>query len=116
MTGIEPGDAMFELRDVGVRRGDRLIVEGVTASIARSRCTALVGPSGAGKSTLLRLFNRLDDPSTGQIRLHGTPLNDLDVLALRRRVGLVGQRPVLVTSTVEQELRVGRPELSDNEA
>jgi putative ABC transport system ATP-binding protein len=109
-------DAMFELRDVGVRRGDRLIVDGVTTSIIRSRCTALVGPSGAGKSTLLRLFNRLDDPSTGEIRLRGTPLNDLDVLALRRRVGLVGQRPVLVTTTVAQELRVGRLDLADSAA
>jgi len=111
-----PREAMFELRDVSVRRGDKLIVDGVSTSIGRGRCTALVGPSGAGKSTLLRLFNRLDDPSSGEIRLCGTPLPGLDVLALRRRVGLVGQRPVLVAATVREELRVGRPKLADTAA
>ena len=107
---------LFELDDVHVRRGDKLILAGVTGTLARGQCTALVGPSGAGKSTLLRLFNRLDDPSSGVIRLEGTPLPELDVLALRRRVGLVGQRPVLVTPSVREDLRVGAPELTDEEA
>ncbi|OLE21990.1 MAG: ABC transporter [Catenulispora sp. 13_1_20CM_3_70_7] len=79
--------------------------------MAPGRCTALVGPSGAGKSTLLRLFNRLDDPSSGTVSLDGEPLTSLDVLELRRRVGLVGQRPVLVATTVYEELRVGVPKL-----
>jgi putative ABC transport system ATP-binding protein len=106
----------FDLRDVSVRRQDALIIDRVTATIAPGRCTALVGPSGAGKSTLLRLFNRLDDPSEGTILLDGAPLDSLDVLALRRRVGLVGQRPVLVTESVPEELRVGAPELTDEQA
>lgn len=84
---------LFTLQDVSVRRDGRLIIDGVSADIASGRCTALVGPSGAGKSTLLRLFNRLDDPSSGVLLLEGSPLPSLDVLALRRRVGLVGQRP-----------------------
>ena len=106
----------FDLREVSVRREDALIIDRVTATIAPGRCTALVGPSGAGKSTLLRLFNRLDDPSEGTILLDGAPLDSLDVLALRRRVGLVGQRPVLVTESVPEELRVGAPELTDEQA
>jgi putative ABC transport system ATP-binding protein len=106
----------FDLREVSVRREGHLIIDEVTATIAAGRCTALVGPSGAGKSTLLRLFNRLDDPSSGTVLLDGAPLESLDVLALRRRVGLVGQRPVLVTDTVREELRVGAPALSDDEA
>ena len=106
----------FELREVSVERGGNLIIDRVTATIAPGRCTALVGPSGAGKSTLLRLFNRLDDPSGGTVLLDGAPLPTLDVLALRRRVGLVGQRPVLVTASVPEELRVGAPALTDEEA
>ncbi|MFL6117342.1 MAG: ATP-binding cassette domain-containing protein [Catenulispora sp.] len=101
----------FELRDITVRRDGHLIIDQVSATIAAGRCTALVGPSGAGKSTLLRLFNRLDDPSSGAVLLDGEPLTSLDVLALRRRVGLVGQRPVLVAATVYEELRVGVPKL-----
>ena len=101
----------FDLREVTVRRAGPLIIDQVTATVAPGRCTALVGPSGAGKSTLLRLFNRLDDPSSGDVLLDGEPLTSLDVLALRRRVGLVGQRPVLVATTVYEELRVGAPKL-----
>ncbi len=101
----------FDLREVTVRRDGHLIIDQVTATIAPGRCTALVGPSGAGKSTLLRLFNRLDDPSSGTVSLDGEPLTSLDVLELRRRVGLVGQRPVLVATTVYEELRVGVPKL-----
>ncbi|MXQ65062.1 ATP-binding cassette domain-containing protein [Actinomadura rayongensis] len=74
-------------------------------------CTAVVGPSGAGKSTLLRLLNRLEEPDTGRVLLDGTPLPAYDVRALRRRVGLVAQRPTLLTEDVAAELRVGRPDL-----
>lgn len=106
----------FDLREVCVERAGHRIIDHVTATIAPGRCTALVGPSGAGKTTLLRLFNRLDDPDSGTVLLDGAALETLDVLALRRRVGLVGQRPVLVTASVREELRVGAPQLTDDEA
>jgi putative ABC transport system ATP-binding protein len=79
-------------------------------------CTALVGPSGAGKSTLLRLLNRLEEPSGGTVCLQNRPLADWDVLALRRRVGLVAQQPVLLTDHVADDLRVGRPDLGEDQA
>ena len=105
----------FDLREVCVERAGHRIIDHVTATIAPGRCTALVGPSGAGKTTLLRLFNRLDDPDSGTVLLDGAALETLDVLTLRRRVGLVGQRPVLVTASVREELRVGA-QLTDDEA
>ncbi|NUP52083.1 MAG: phosphate ABC transporter ATP-binding protein [Catenulispora sp.] len=106
----------FDLREVTVRRDGHLIIDRITATIAPGRCTALVGPSGAGKSTLLRLFNRLDDPTSGTVLLDGAELGSLDVLALRRRVGLVGQRPVMVAATVWEELRAGAPDLAREQA
>jgi putative ABC transport system ATP-binding protein len=106
----------FVLDQVGVRRGGAVLLDEVAATIAAGRCTAIVGPSGAGKSTLLRLLNRLIEPTSGRVLYQGTPLPDLDVLALRRRVGLVGQRPTLITDTVLEELRVGCPELAEAEA
>ena len=117
MRGFEPGfEPGFDLRDVTVRRDGQLIIDRVTLTIAPGRCTALVGPSGAGKSTLLRLFNRLDDPTSGRLLFGGTALESFDVLELRRRVGLVSQRPVMVATTVFEELRVGAPGLGREQA
>lgn len=108
--------AAFTLERVSVRRGGALVLDEVTCQIGSGMATALVGASGAGKTTLLRLLNRLEEPASGVIRLHGEPLQSLDVLELRRRVGLVGQQPVLLTETVLEDLRVGRPELTEDHA
>ena len=109
-------DMAFTLEQVTLQRGSATLLSGITCEIAKGRCTALVGPSGAGKSTLLRLLNRLDDPTSGRVRLHGVPLPDLDVLRLRRQVGLVGQQPVLLTDRVLDDLRVGAPGLAEDAA
>lgn len=106
----------FALEGVSVRRGDALVLDDVTCRIGPGMATALVGASGAGKSTMLRLLNRLEVPAAGVVRLHGEPLPSLDVLQLRRRVGLVGQQPVLLTDTVLEDLRVGRPDLTADHA
>jgi putative ABC transport system ATP-binding protein len=105
----------FRLERVTVVRGAAPILEEVSAVVPAGRCTAVVGPSGAGKSTLLRLLNRLVEPTAGRVLLDQTPLPELDVLALRRRVGLVAQHPVLLTDRVDTDLRLGRPDLTDQQ-
>ena len=79
---------------------DGPIVDGFSARIPADGLTAMVGSSGSGKSTLLRLLNRLDDPDSGEVLLDGRDVRDYDVLALRRRVQLVGQVPVPFPGTV----------------
>jgi putative ABC transport system ATP-binding protein len=108
--------ALFALEDVTVRRGGALLLDRVTCQVPAGTCTAVTGPSGAGKTTLLRLLNRLDEPDSGRVLLEGRPLPDLDVLALRRRVALVTQAPVLLAGRVLDELRVGQPRLAGDEA
>ena len=95
---------LFELRDVGLDRGGRAVLDGFSARVEEG-ATAIVGPSGAGKSTLLRLLNRLADPSRGEIRFRGSPLGSYEPLALRREVALVPQLPALLDGTVESNLR-----------
>jgi putative ABC transport system ATP-binding protein len=106
----------FGLEQVTVRRGDSTLLESITCRMPASACTALVGPSGAGKSTLLRLLNRLEEPTTGTVTFQDRPLPAWNVLTLRRHVTLVGQQPVLLTDTVLNDLRVGRPDLHWHEA
>jgi putative ABC transport system ATP-binding protein len=100
--------AAFELSEVALTRGRARVLDQVSAVVPGGRCTAVVGASGAGKSSLLRLLNRLDDPTSGMVRYRGTPVEQLDVLALRREVQLVAQQPVLLADTVADELCVGR--------
>ncbi len=73
---------------------------GITAKIQKGIITSLIGPSGCGKTTLLRCFNRVNErygyvTTTGEIKLHGKNIYDLDVslIELRKSVGMVFQRP-----------------------
>jgi putative ABC transport system ATP-binding protein len=94
---------LFELRDVSLIRGERRVLDSVSAGIPAG-ATAIVGPSGAGKSTLLRLLNRLADPDGGAISFRDRPLDSYDPLALRREVSLVPQLPALLEGTVESNI------------
>ena len=96
---------LFELRDVGLARGGRPVLDSVSAEIPAG-ATAIVGPSGSGKSTLLRLLNRLADPDRGTIAYRGRPLAEYDPLELRREVSLVPQLPALLEGTVGVEPRL----------
>jgi phosphate transport system ATP-binding protein len=78
----------------------------------KNAITALIGPSGCGKSTLLRCFNRMNDlidgvRIEGDIRIHDTPLNEVDIIDLRRRVGMVFQRPNPFPFTVYENMVYG---------
>ncbi len=64
---------------------------GVSLEVPPGETLALVGESGSGKTTLLRLFNRMVDPSEGEVRVDGRPVSELDPIALRRRIGYVPQ-------------------------
>jgi putative ABC transport system ATP-binding protein len=107
---------LFVLDDVTVTRDAARLLDGISADLPAGQCTTVVGPSGAGKSTLLRLLNRLEEPTSGQILLDGSPIDAPDVLSLRRRVSLVAQRPVLLTDLVAHELQVGSPALTERRA
>jgi putative ABC transport system ATP-binding protein len=105
----------FELDRVTVRRTARLILDEVTAIIPADGITVVSGPSGAGKTTLLRLCNRLEVPDTGRLCYRGQPLDELDPLVLRSRVGMVFQRPAPFPGTVADNLAVARPEAGPEE-
>jgi putative ABC transport system ATP-binding protein len=109
----EPGGFAFD--DVVVVRGERRAVDGVTAEISSGGITVVFGPSGSGKSTLLRLCNRLEVPSSGRVLLNGDDLARLDPLALRRRVGMVFQRPTPFPGTVRDNLLAASPAASEHQ-
>jgi putative ABC transport system ATP-binding protein len=109
-------EPLFVLDGVEVTRGEGEghvhPLLGVSLTLAARRTSVVVGPSGSGKSTLLRLLNRMEEPSAGRVLLHGKPLPDYDVLTLRRRVGLLMQRPTPFAGTCLDNLRAGAPALT----
>jgi len=111
----EPVVELFTLEHVVVELGGQRVVDGVTDHIHEGHATALVGPSGSGKTTVLRLLNRLVEPTEGRVLFRGRDVRELDVHDLRRRVGLLGQHPVMLTGTIGEEVRVGRTDLADDD-
>jgi putative ABC transport system ATP-binding protein len=105
----------FELERVTVVRAGRLVLDKITTRIPAAGITVVSGPSGAGKTTLLRLCNRLAVPDTGVVCYRGQPLDELDPLILRRRVGMVFQRPTPFPGTVADNLAVARPDAGTGE-
>ncbi len=85
----------------------RILVADATFDVHRGETLAIVGPSGSGKTSLLRLLNRLDEPTSGTEFLDGTDYRQLAPPDLRRRVGMVMQRPYLFPGTVAENLRFG---------
>ncbi len=85
-------------------------LDGASGLVPADGVTVMVGPSGSGKSTLLRLCNRLDVPDRGRVRFRGDDVATLDPLVLRRRVGMVFQRPTPFPGTVLDNIRVADAE------
>ncbi|MBI2167954.1 MAG: ATP-binding cassette domain-containing protein [Actinobacteria bacterium] len=104
---------LFEFDDVWVETDRGTILEAVTATIPDRGVTVVVGASGAGKSTLLRLCNRLEVPTRGTVRFRGDDVGELDPLGLRRRAGMVFQRPTLFGGTVRDNLLVAAPDADE---
>ena len=81
--------------------------------IAPGETVALVGPSGAGKSTVFQLLLRFYDPRSGAILIDGTDIRDMDLQALRKRIGIVPQQTVLFADSVLENIRFGNPQAPD---
>jgi ATP-binding cassette subfamily B protein len=86
-----------------------------TLTVAPGETVALVGASGAGKTTVFQLLLRFYDPEAGAIRIDGVRTTDLDLLALRGRVGIVPQDAIIFSASAMDNIRYGRPEASDEE-
>jgi putative ABC transport system ATP-binding protein len=108
------GAPLFELDGVSLEIHGRPILRDISLTIAAEGITVLLGPSGAGKTMILRLLNRLEVPTAGEVRFRGQPVASIDPLALRRRVGMVFQRPAPFPGTVRDNLRVADPGASDD--
>ena len=91
-------------------------LKNIDLEIARGESVAFVGPSGSGKSTLVNLLLGLYAPSEGEILIDGTPQAEIDMRHLRRQCAIVMQDSILLSGTILDNIRFGRPEATEAEA
>ena len=102
-----PSEAVLRTEDLGRIVAGKTILSGISFEVQTGELLGIVGPSGSGKSSLLRLLNRLDEPSTGTVFLDDLDYRQLPPRELRRRIGMVMQRPFLFPGDVATNLRFG---------
>jgi ATP-binding cassette, subfamily B, beta-glucan exporter len=95
--------------------GKRAAVEDLSFVALPGETVALVGPTGAGKSTAIALLHRAFDPQAGFIKIDGMDVRGLKLTALRRNIGVVFQEALLFDRSIAENLRVGKPDASDEE-
>ncbi len=114
LAGASPREISISVRELSLFYGETQALHGISLDIPKRRVTAFIGPSGCGKSTLLRCFNRMNDlidgvRSEGSVLLEGLDVNreTVDVAQLRRRVGMVFQRPNPFPKSVYENVAYG---------
>jgi len=115
---IDPGRVrgLVEFKDVSFSYdGKRPTVADLSFSASPGDRIALVGPTGSGKSTALALLHRAFDPQSGAIFIDGTDIRGFTLTGLRRNIGVVFQETLLFNRSIAENLRVGKPDASDEE-
>ena len=114
VAGSAPTEAVLDLKQVSVLYSGKPAVKKVSCQILRNRITAIIGPSGCGKSTLLRSLNRMNDfvdgvSIEGEILFAGQNLygKDVDPVEVRRRIGMVFQKPNPFPKTIYDNIAWG---------
>jgi glucan exporter ATP-binding protein len=117
-NAIDPGrlHGLVEFKDVSFSYdGKRAAVADLSFTALPGDTIALVGPTGSGKSTALALLHRTFDPQSGLITVDGMDIRDLTLTGLRRNIGVVFQETLLFNRSIEENLRVGKPDATVDE-
>ncbi|MBR0967025.1 glucan ABC transporter ATP-binding protein/ permease [Bradyrhizobium diazoefficiens] len=95
--------------------GKRPAIEDLSFTALPGQTIALVGPTGAGKSTAIALLHRAFDPQSGFIRVDGMDVRGVTLTSLRRNIGVVFQEALLFNRSIAENLRVGKPDATEDE-
>ena len=114
---LPAGGGRVELRDVAFAYGSAATpaVDGVDLVVEAGTTVALVGATGSGKSTLIGLIPRLYDVDRGAVLIDGVDVRELELPALRRAVGMVGEDPFLFSATVAENIAYARADADPDE-
>ncbi|XP_070822421.1 ATP-dependent translocase ABCB1 [Chaetodon trifascialis] len=91
------------------------ILDNLSLKVASGQTIALVGSSGCGKSTTIQLLQRFYDPQEGSVCIDGHDIRSLNIRYLREMIGVVSQEPILFATTITENIRYGRPDVTQQE-
>ncbi|MEU5954653.1 ABC transporter ATP-binding protein [Streptomyces sp. NPDC047525] len=112
---VEPAGHGLEFASVTFRHGERTVFDHASLSVPQGQRLAVVGPSGAGKSTLLHLLARFHDVDAGAVRVGGADVRAVSSEVLMARIAIVFQDVYLFDGTIEENIRIGRPDADEAE-
>lgn len=97
---------MITLKDVSFDIQEKHIIKDVSTTFESGKITALIGPSGAGKTTILKMINGLISPTTGDILIDDVSIQSLDLVELKKKIGLALQSAPMIQGTVYDNLNL----------
>jgi putative ABC transport system ATP-binding protein len=107
MVNRLPSLTVLRTEHLGRNVGVLTLVDDISVEVRTGEVLAVVGPSGSGKTSFLRLLNRLDEPTSGTVFLEDVDYHQIPPRELRRKVGMVTQRPFLFPGTVHDNVAFG---------
>ncbi|CAL8290779.1 unnamed protein product [Merluccius merluccius] len=119
-TGLTPDSIKGDIEFKNIHfnypsRTDVKVLNNMSLSVKTGQTIALVGSSGCGKSTTIQLLLRFYDPQEGSVHLDGHDVRTLNVRYLREKIGVVSQEPILFATTITENIRYGRPDVTQRE-
>lgn len=103
----DPDSSVLRAEHLGRTVRDKILIQDANFELRKGEVLAITGPSGSGKTSLLRLLNRLDEATSGTVFVEGVDYRNIEPRELRRKLGMVTQRPYLFPGTVTDNLRFG---------
>lgn len=114
----EPSDIAVSFKNVSFRypgTSGRPVLHDINLDVKRGETLAIIGSTGSGKTSLVNLIPRFYDATEGTVEINGVDIKDYSLTTLRKKIGYVMQKSELFSDTVENNLRFGRDDASDNE-
>lgn len=115
LTGDGSGTIKFDHVTFVYPDGEEPILHDISFEAKKGETIAFIGSTGSGKSTLVNLIPRFYDVTSGHIYIDGVDIRDYDIMALRNKLGIIPQKAMLFSGTIEENIRFGKEDASDEE-
>lgn len=114
---LPPLSGRVDFENVSLRYKDEksTALEGISVSVQPNQVVALIGQTGSGKTSLVNLIPRFYDVTEGAVRVDGVDVRQVDLVSLRRQIGIVLQTSLLFSDTIRANIAYGRPDASEEE-